>query len=211
MIERRIFDDPVLDATARNIEYKDPVEEEWEKFQKTIVEETNSIVFNNCIMRIGIKTIIADDAEESYRRRDIEEVYEQIQLWQRVNKLELLVDDAKLKATKKDTPKTDVDNDASDSTDDDLDLNDLLDWPYEHFSPPVKQQTTLKRLRSFWIRLSKDQEYLKLFREFMEEHEKLSHMKEVAKETEPDASYYETHHGLYLSRRKTTKLLIAFN
>ncbi|GIX89083.1 zinc finger protein 830 [Caerostris darwini] len=111
------FDDPVLDATARNIEYKDPVEEEWEKFQKTIVEETNVS-----------KTIIADDAEESYRRRDIEEVYEQIQLWQRVNKLELLVDDAKLKATKKDTPKTDEDNDASDSTDDDLDLNDLLDW-----------------------------------------------------------------------------------
>lgn len=26
---------------ARNIEYKDPIEEEWERYQKAIAEETN--------------------------------------------------------------------------------------------------------------------------------------------------------------------------
>ena len=34
------FDDPVMDAKVRNVEYKDPIEEEWEKFQKEIKEET---------------------------------------------------------------------------------------------------------------------------------------------------------------------------
>jgi len=41
------FDDPVKDAKARNLEYKDPVEEEWDKFQKEIkeaeVQSTNII------------------------------------------------------------------------------------------------------------------------------------------------------------------------
>ena len=33
------FDDPKLDAKARKVEYKDPMTEEWEKFQKTIQKE----------------------------------------------------------------------------------------------------------------------------------------------------------------------------
>ena len=33
------FDDPKKDAKARNVEYKDPILDEWEKFQKSIQKE----------------------------------------------------------------------------------------------------------------------------------------------------------------------------
>ncbi|CAN7983786.1 unnamed protein product [Ixodes hexagonus] len=71
------FDDPILDAKARNVEYKDPVEEEWEKFQKEIAEETNVS-----------EAIMAEDVEESKVERDIEEIDEQIHNWQRVEQLQ---------------------------------------------------------------------------------------------------------------------------
>ncbi len=35
------FDDPKLDAKARKVEYKDPMAEEWEKFQKSIQKEND--------------------------------------------------------------------------------------------------------------------------------------------------------------------------
>lgn len=106
------FDDPVLDAKARNIEYKDPVEEEWERFQKTIAEETNVS-----------KTIIEEDLEVSTLERDIEQIDEQIQQWERVKNLQSLADDVKMNA-----PKKDGDNNESSSTDEDLEEDDLLDW-----------------------------------------------------------------------------------
>ncbi|GFW79972.1 zinc finger protein 830 [Trichonephila clavipes] len=103
---------PVVSVTARNIEYKDPIEEEWEKFQKTIAEETNVS-----------KTIIEEDLEVSTLERDIEQIDEQIQQWERVKNLQSLADDVKMKA-----PKKDGDNNDSSSTDEDLDEDDLLDW-----------------------------------------------------------------------------------
>ena len=33
------FDDPKKDAKARHVEYKDPMTEEWERFQKSIQKE----------------------------------------------------------------------------------------------------------------------------------------------------------------------------
>ncbi|XP_077563017.1 zinc finger protein 830 [Haemaphysalis longicornis] len=71
------FDDPVLDAKARNVEYKDPIEEEWEKFRKEIAEETSVS-----------EAIMAEDIEESKVERDIEEIDEQIHNWQRVEQLQ---------------------------------------------------------------------------------------------------------------------------
>lgn len=66
------FDDPVKDAKARNIDYKDPVEEEWEKFQQEIKEAANQ---SNAIM--------AEDQEESTVERQIDEIDEQIRNWSR--------------------------------------------------------------------------------------------------------------------------------
>lgn len=66
------FDDPVKDAKARNLDYKDPIEEEWEKFQKEIKAASN---FSNAI--------IAEDQEESTTERQIDEIDEQIRNWSR--------------------------------------------------------------------------------------------------------------------------------
>lgn len=66
------FDDPIKDAKARNSDYKDPVEEEWEKFQQEIKEASN---FSN--------TIIAVDQEEATTERQIDEIDEQIKNWER--------------------------------------------------------------------------------------------------------------------------------
>lgn len=66
------FDDPVKDAKARNLEYKDPVEEEWERFQKEIK------VAADCS-----NAIIAEDQEEATVERQIDEIDEQIRNWSR--------------------------------------------------------------------------------------------------------------------------------
>lgn len=66
------FDDPVKDAKIRNQEYKDPVEEEWEKFQKEIKEaEAES------------KTLINEEHEEATVERQLDEIDEQIRNWSR--------------------------------------------------------------------------------------------------------------------------------
>ncbi|KAL1456338.1 hypothetical protein WDU94_001077 [Cyamophila willieti] len=72
------FDDPILDAKARNIEYKDPIEEEWEKFQKELKEETTVSA-----------QIIAEDQEEAVTDRQIVEIDEQLKNWERVLELEV--------------------------------------------------------------------------------------------------------------------------
>ncbi|GFS92039.1 ATP-dependent DNA helicase [Trichonephila clavipes] len=55
----------------------------------------------------------------------------------------------------------------------------------------------LKRLGSLWNRLARDENYLNLYREFLRDYERLGHMKEVTNETEPEVTYYATHHGIY--------------
>lgn len=66
------FDDPVKDAKARHLEYKDPVEEEWDRFQKEIKAAAD---FSNAI--------IAEDQEEATAERQIDEIDEQIRNWSR--------------------------------------------------------------------------------------------------------------------------------
>ncbi|XP_015915017.2 uncharacterized protein [Parasteatoda tepidariorum] len=69
----------------------------------------------------------------------------------------------------------------------------------------------LKRLRSLWNRLAKDEIYLNLYRDFLKEYEKLGHMREVTREIEPEVTYYATHHGIYRPEKSTTKLRVVFN
>lgn len=66
------FDDPVKDAKARNLEYKDPVEEEWDRFQKEIKAAADT---SNAIM--------AEDQVEATTERQIDEIDEQIRNWSR--------------------------------------------------------------------------------------------------------------------------------
>ncbi|GFW68926.1 uncharacterized protein TNCV_2918251 [Trichonephila clavipes] len=69
----------------------------------------------------------------------------------------------------------------------------------------------LKRLRSLWNRLARDENYLNLYREFLRDYERLGHMKEVTNETETEVTYYATHHGIYRPEKSTTKLRVVFN
>ncbi|GFT73196.1 uncharacterized protein TNCV_87021 [Trichonephila clavipes] len=69
----------------------------------------------------------------------------------------------------------------------------------------------LKRLGSLWNRLARDDNYLNLYREFLRDYERLGHMKEVTNETDPDITYYATHHGIYRPEKSTTKLRVVFN
>lgn len=73
------FDDPIKDAKARQTEYKDPVEEEWEKFQHEIKEASN---FSNAIM--------AEEQEEAITERQIVEIDEQMRNWSRYSRFRLL-------------------------------------------------------------------------------------------------------------------------
>lgn len=57
---------------ARNVEYRDPIEEEWERFQKEIKEETSKA-----------QEIIAEDQEEATTERQIDEIDEQMRNWSR--------------------------------------------------------------------------------------------------------------------------------
>lgn len=66
------FDDPIKDAKARNLEYKDPVEEEWDRFQKEIKAEADA---SNAIM--------AEDQVEATTERQIDEIDEQMRNWSR--------------------------------------------------------------------------------------------------------------------------------
>ncbi|CAG9764275.1 unnamed protein product [Ceutorhynchus assimilis] len=105
------FDDPVLDAKARNQEYKDPVEVEWDKFLKEmkIVEDKS-------------EAIIADDQDEATADRHIEEIDEQLMLLNKVLDLEKKKDEAiELLNKLKNEPKMD-----EEEIDDDVD--EFLDW-----------------------------------------------------------------------------------
>ncbi|XP_011863259.1 PREDICTED: zinc finger protein 830 isoform X2 [Vollenhovia emeryi] len=105
------FDDPVMDAKVRNVEYKDPIEEEWEKFQKEIKEETAQSA-----------QIIADDQEEATTERQLDEIEEQIGHWSRV--MDLVKRMEQVQGT--DRKQENIDDDASSG--DEAEFDEFLDW-----------------------------------------------------------------------------------
>lgn len=118
------FDDPKKDAIARNLEYKDPVQEEWERFQKEIKDAATES-----------NEIIAEDQEESTAERQIVEIDEQIRNWDRVLALEKKKEERlkhleRLKQQRSMTTpaksKTDEDEDKSES-EEEADADDLGD------------------------------------------------------------------------------------
>ncbi|GFW59840.1 uncharacterized protein TNCV_2917221 [Trichonephila clavipes] len=97
----------------------------------------------------------------------------------------------------------------------DEDLNETLEkfWKLEEEPSCLgnSKDIALKRLGSMWNRLARDENYLNLYREFLRDYERLDHMKEVTNETEPEITYYATHHGIYRPEKSTTKLRVVFN
>lgn len=106
------FDDPVMDAKVRNVEYKNPIEEEWEKFQKEIKEETAQSA-----------QIIADDQEEATTERQLDEIEEQIRHWSRV--MDLVKRKEQVQSTDR---KQEYNEDDGSSGDEEADFDEFLDW-----------------------------------------------------------------------------------
>ncbi len=59
-------------SQARNIEYKDPADEEWARFQKEITQELDTA-----------QEIVTEDQEEATTGRQLEEIEEQMRAWNR--------------------------------------------------------------------------------------------------------------------------------
>ncbi|XP_076266162.1 zinc finger protein 830 [Rhynchophorus ferrugineus] len=108
------FDDPKLDAKARNIEYKDPAEEEWEKFMKEIKEADNKSA-----------AIIAEDQEEATNERQIDEIDEQIKKLNRVLDLEKKKEEI---VTVLNDVKSETANENENDDDTEADFDEFLDW-----------------------------------------------------------------------------------
>lgn len=111
LLPEGFFDDPILDAKVRNVEYKNPIEEEWEKFQKEIKEETAQSA-----------QIIADDQEEATTERQLDEIEEQIRHWSRV--MDLVKRKEQVQATDRKQKNTDEDI----SSGDEAEFDEFLDW-----------------------------------------------------------------------------------
>ncbi|XP_014254832.1 zinc finger protein 830 [Cimex lectularius] len=107
------FDNPILDAKARKVEYKDPIQEEWERFQREIKEETTLSA-----------QIIHDETEDATALRQIEEIDEQLRKLSKVVELEKRKDRFKADALLK--PKEVKEENVSSGEDDDYELE--FDW-----------------------------------------------------------------------------------
>jgi len=106
------FDDPKLDAKARNVQYVDHNEEEWEKFQKEISDEVATA-----------QEILVEDRNEATTDRQLEDIDEQIQAWKRVSQLE-----EKKEAMAKSKLVNEKATEEDSESDSDVELDDLTDW-----------------------------------------------------------------------------------
>ncbi|XP_059487865.1 zinc finger protein 830 [Neocloeon triangulifer] len=113
------FDDPKLDAKVRNVEYKDPVEEEWGKFMKAMKDETEQS-----------HQIIQEDQEESTAERQLEEIDEQMRNWSRVLDLEKKKEEVEIKTAAAENIKKELESDSDSEVEEDFD--EFLDWRAKH-------------------------------------------------------------------------------
>lgn len=101
---------------VRQIEFKDPVEEEWNKFQKEIGDEVTASV-----------AIQEEDQEESTAERQLEEIEEQMIKWGRVLELEQKKElyGQRVRAIRESMVE---EKDTSSSDDDDAEMDKFFDW-----------------------------------------------------------------------------------
>ena len=112
-IPEGFFDDPKKDAKARNVQYVDQNEEEWNKFQKEIASEM-----------VTAQDILVEDRNEATADRQLEDMDEQMEAWKRVHQLE----EKKEAVVKPKTELTNQNDEDSDDLESDVELDDLTDW-----------------------------------------------------------------------------------
>jgi len=114
------FDDPVQDAKARGVEYKDADEAEWEAFKKEIAVEVAASA-----------DLAAVDQIEETNDRQLEEIDEQMRAWSRVRNIEIKKDDVDSRLRDKKTVKEEsasIKEEQSDEEVNEEDLEEFLDW-----------------------------------------------------------------------------------
>ncbi|XP_030828623.1 zinc finger protein 830-like [Strongylocentrotus purpuratus] len=108
------FDDPVKDAKVRNVEVRNTMEEEWEKFQKEM--QTQQQVSEN---------LAEEDDEAAQTERNIDEIDEQIQCFAKVETLWDKKDELKSKA--EDRERKQDENELNESGDE-AEFDEFLNW-----------------------------------------------------------------------------------
>jgi len=111
------FDDPVMDAKARGIEYKNPDDAEWEAFKKEIAIEVSASV-----------ELAAEEQLSETTGRQLEEIDEQMRAWGRVRDIELKKDEVEEKLHSKKVDVDDITNSDSDEEVNEAEMDEFLDW-----------------------------------------------------------------------------------
>ncbi|CDW59168.1 hypothetical protein TTRE_0000749801 [Trichuris trichiura] len=114
-IPEGFFDDPVEDAKKRGAELKDPLDEEWSRFQKELLMEENIA-----------DDLLEGDLEQMNLERSLDELDEEIRGWARVNVWEKKVEEA-LEKPKASSVQSSPES-LSDLESDEADLEAILDW-----------------------------------------------------------------------------------
>jgi len=116
------FDDPLKDAKARGVEYKNPEDQEWETFQKEIAAEVRESA-----------ELAAEEQLEETTDRQLEEIDEQMRAWSRVREAEIRKDVVEEKLQVKKEVKVEEKEESEDEMEDE-DLEDFLDWRIKKLS-----------------------------------------------------------------------------
>jgi len=117
-IPEGFFDDPVMDAKARGIEYKNPEDAEWEAFKKEIAVEVSASV-----------ELAAEEQLSETTGRQLEEIDEQMRAWGRVREIEIKKDKVEEKIqNKKSTGAEEMNEDDSDEELNEAEMDEFLDW-----------------------------------------------------------------------------------
>eukprot|EP00092_Neocalanus_flemingeri_P015553 GFUD01016835.1.p1 GENE.GFUD01016835.1~~GFUD01016835.1.p1 ORF type:complete len:301 (-),score=115.97 GFUD01016835.1:123-1025(-) len=117
-IPEGFFDDPVMDAKARGIEYKNPEDAEWEAFKKEIAVEVSASV-----------ELAAEEQLSETTGRQLEEIDEQMRAWGRVREIEIRKDRVEEKIhVKKATIGDERDDSGSEEELNEAEMDEFLDW-----------------------------------------------------------------------------------
>ncbi|KAK3597132.1 hypothetical protein CHS0354_038051 [Potamilus streckersoni] len=106
------FDDPVMDAKVRKVEYINKQEEEWELFQRAMKEEAHVS-----------EQIVEEEDEQVNINRNIDEIDDQMQRWREVDDLHNKREEIIQKAPANEQKESEDDAELNEA-----DLEEFLDW-----------------------------------------------------------------------------------
>lgn len=119
-LPKGFFDNPEEDAKARDEIYKDPLDDEYKKFERSMLEEEKVT-----------EHLVEEDLTETQNYRELAEIDEQIEHWSRINKLEIKRDEKKQRQRMEVEPAaSEQPEEMDDSDEEDLEdeLNILSNW-----------------------------------------------------------------------------------